>query len=877
MEPLPIDEVLSEIIGHLALSNDHSRNAAGRCLVLKAEPGAGKTTRVAPAILDAGLANLADGKGQIVLLQPRRVAARAAAERMSEERGSKLGGDIGYRVRLEGASSSKTRILVCTVGVFLRRLQEDPSIADTAVVIFDEFHERSIDSDLALALTRQVQQEIRPDLAIVVMSATLDSGPIAAYLGDCPAVECPGRTFPINIQYLSHHSSEATDKLAADGVSRMLPKSDGDMLVFLPGLAEIRRTQTLLENLSETENLAVMPLYGDMPLAEQQAVLRPCRGRKIVLATNVAETSLTISGVKTVIDSGLARVNRLDPDLGINRLDLSRISKASAAQRAGRAGRTAPGDCLRLWTEKEQQMLPDFELPEIERVELSECVLQLLAWGERDVATFGWFEKPPATALETAMELLRRLGAVSLESGRLTELGQAMARLPLQPRLARLLIEGSLLGQGKRAAICAALLSERAPFRLRENNEIPSHHTDSDIAEQVRALEKFAAGGGSNSIMGDIQPGAARQILKTADQLYRLLEDCQYIKAKTDPGKDGRPPAQAGASPENKGDQPLLRAVMAAFPDRICKRRSPASAQGTGSGGGKISQDVRALMVGGRGVKLSEQSTVRDSPLFVAVDLVDLKKAELSVRRASAIEAGWLPGQLLSESTDVVYDAARQKVVALRRTRFLDLVLEEGIASMPPQVDPGAILAEAVRTNFDLTALVDESAADYLARVNCLREWLPELNFPDFGPEPWLALLPTWCCGCTSLAELKAVTPIAAVQAALTAEQIAAVDREAPEAITIAGGRRIKLKYEQGKPPVLAARIQELFGMMETPRVARSRQPVMMHLLAPNYRVQQITGDLQSFWKNTYPEVRKELKGRYPKHAWPEDPHQAKN
>jgi len=861
MEALPIDDVLPAVINHLATAG---------AVVLKAEPGAGKTTRVPPAILDAGLATLASKKsGQIVVLQPRRVAARAAAARMSEERGTALGAEIGYRVRHEGNSSASTRILVCTVGVFLRRLQDDPSIEDVSVVIFDEFHERSVDSDLALALTRQVKDAIRPDLSIIVMSATLECAPIAAYLNNCPSVECPGRTFPIAVEYLSHPSSLPIERLTADGVERILVKSTGDVLVFLPGLGEIRKTEENLVAAASKHNLAIMPLYGDMPLSEQQAVLQSSNLRKVVLATNVAETSLTIAGVTAVIDSGFARINRFDGALGINRLELSRISKASAAQRAGRAGRTSPGVCLRLWSEREQQMLTDFELPEIERVELSEAILQLLAWGEHDLESFPWFEKPPAVALQKALELLARLGAT--EDNKLSALGRSMAHLPAQPRLARLLLEGSSLGQPKRAALCAALLSERPPFKSVQKTDTYSgggrhgqqnqqsqqtHHTVSDVLEQVRAIENFAQTNDRQSIMGDILPGTARQVLRVSDQLFRMIRNNDL---KDDLSKNNFSKNNPAKNKEKyDADDAILKAIMVAFPDRICKRRRPG--------------DARAVMVGGRGVKLAESSTVCDASLFVAVDMVDLNRPELSVRRASAVELSWLPQALMSTSIDVSYDPSREKVVALKRTRFCDLVLDESIASLPPDIDPAVVLADAVLAKFDLDALADEKAKDYLARVLCLREWLPELDFPDLGDKPWAKLLPLLCCGCTSIPELKSKSFVEAIKSTLSAEQIMSVEKDAPEFFKLTGGRLAKLQYIPGEQPVLAARIQELFGVSQTPRLARSRVPVIMHVLAPNYRVQQITHDLSSFWKNTYPDVKKELKGRYPKHSWPDDP-----
>lgn len=838
---LPIDNILPQVIDHLSTAG---------AVVIKAEPGAGKTTRVPPAILDAGLSILSNKQpGQIVVLQPRRVAARAAAARMSDERGTALGDDIGYRVRHEGRSSKQTRILVCTEGVFLRRLQDDPLVENVSVVIFDEFHERSIDSDLALAMTSQVRRELRPDLKIVVMSATLDTAPIAAYLGDCPAIECPGSTFPVAIDYLKFSSNESIEKLAADSVKRMLPQSAGHLLVFLPGVGEIREVEAVLEPTAETQNLALMPLYGDMPLSDQTEVLRQGGQRKIVLATNVAETSLTIDGVDVVVDSGYARVNKFDPGVGFNRLELMRISKASATQRAGRAGRTAEGTCLRLWTEREHVALADFELPEIERVDLSECILQLLAWGEHDVHAFPWFQRPSIAVVDNALELLDRLDAIC--DGKLTEIGRAMARFPLQPRLARLLIEGARLGQPDRAALCAAVLAERAPFRRMEQSAKGMHHTDSDVLEQMRAIEAFDANGIRDSIMGEVIPGAAKHVLRTSSQLSKLLNDSDI---KLDDLQSNIVIKERNKSP----DEVVLRSIMTAFPDRICKRRK--------------AKDPRGVMVGGRGVILSDQSNVYDAPFFAAVDLVDLNRAELNVRRASCIERSWLPESHIHTSIDAVFDGKREKVVAFKRIRFCDLILDETVSSMPPDIDPGSVLAEAVAANYDLSNLIDEASTDYLNRILCLREWLPELELPDFGADPWRSLLPAWCSGCTSISDLKSKSMLSAIQSLLTREQIASVEKDAPETMKVRGGRKIKLKYEPGKAPILAAKIQELFGVAETPSIARSRVPVVLHVLAPNYRVQQVTHDLAGFWKNTYPQVKKELKGRYPKHNWPDDP-----
>lgn len=830
-ESLPIDAVIPEILENLASSG---------AIVLKADPGAGKTTRVAPAILDVGLAKLPNGKpGKIILLQPRRVAARMAAVRMSEERGTTLGDDIGYQVRHEGRWNEKTRILVCTEGLFLRRLQDDPLLEGVSVVIFDEFHERSIDSDLSLALCRQVRREVRPDLRIVVMSATLDAAPIAQYLGNCPAMESPGRTYPIDIEYLQFPSNSRLPELAAEGINKILPRTERHVLTFLPGVGEIRQTKEILESQNQHEFL-VLPLYGDMSLEEQQSVLRPAKERKVILATNVAETSLTIDGVTAVVDTGMARVNRFHSQLGLNRLELEKISKASADQRAGRAGRTAPGQCLRLWTEREHIAMLPFDAPEIGRVELSQCLLQLISWGEADIRNFEWFESPPQLAIDHALSLLHLLDV--LDENKLTDLGKQVSQLPIQPRLARLILEGEKFQQGYRAAICAALLSEKDPFRRQEQRFVSNHRTSSDVLDRVSALEQFERTGERNSVSGMIAPGAAKTIFKNARQLA--------------PKRDSSPPSDKGSA--GNSDEALLRAICAAFPDRICKRRSL--------------KDRRGVMVGGRGVRIAEESAIEDCDLFAAVELNDSGKSETLVRQASYVNRKWLPQAHISTSVDISYDVQKKKTAALKRVRYADLVLEEMQTKLPPDVDAAAILAEGIRTHLDIDALVEEEPRRYHARLQCLQEWLPELGLPDLSESPWSDLLTDWCSGCTSVSDLKQETLMACLRARLTPEQIAAVEKEAPDRMKVLGGRLVQIEYQPGKPPVLAARIQELYGVKETPRLAQGRQPLLMHLLAPNYKVQQITPDLASFWENTYPKVKQEMMRRYPKHAWPDNP-----
>lgn len=826
LSPLPIDAVLEEL---LAALRRHSS------VVLQAPAGAGKTTRVPPAILDAGLA----GSGEIVVLQPRRLAARAAAARIAAERGGRVGDEVGYQVRFERQAGSNTRILAVTDGVFVRRLADDPFLEGVSVVVFDEFHERSVHTDLALAMVRRVQTELRPELKLVVMSATLDPAPIAAWLGNCPAVRSEGRSYPVELRYLPHSPRGPLAPLVARGIENVLDETDGDLLAFLPGLAEIRQTERELATAGKTGDAAILSLYGDLPLAEQQAVLEPSASRKVILATNVAETSLTIEGVTAVVDSGWARVLRLDPALGIDRLELTRISKASAEQRAGRAGRTSPGVCLRLWSEREQTGLRDFESPEIARVDLAGPALELFAWGERDLGGFGWFEHPPDVALEQAVQLLRRLGAYN-DRG-VTEIGRQMARLPVHPRLARALVEGHALGHGSRVALAAALLSDRDPLRKARDYE-SSHTSPSDVLDRVAALEAFDRSGRRHSDAGEMDAGAAKAVLRAHKQLSRLL--------------DGMPATQNRAS--LSADEAVLRSLFVAFADRLARRREP--------------QSPRAIMLGGRGVRLSRASAVRDARLFVCVNISETGKSESLVHLASAVEREWIADDAVRVTIDVEFDHERERVMAIRRTRLEHLVLDEAITSIPADVDPAPILAAAAAEQLENTLSLDADARRFLARISFLRRAMPELELPDLGDDPLRGLLPWLCLGRQSFDELRCAPVVPALKAMLTHAQLAAIDREAPERLSVPSGRSLPLEYEAGRPPVLAVKIQEMFGMRDTPRVAAGRVPVLLHLLAPNMRPQQVTSDLASFWKNGYPVVRKELRRRYSKHPWPEDP-----
>ncbi|HEV8239206.1 MAG TPA: ATP-dependent helicase C-terminal domain-containing protein [Thermoanaerobaculia bacterium] len=853
LPPLPIDPHLPRLVAAVREGN----------VVLVAPPGAGKTTRLPPALLAGGVAG---ENGKVVMLEPRRVAARAAARRIAAEQEWELGGEVGFQVRFERVAGARTRLLVVTEGVLVRVLQGDPFLDGIAVLVFDELHERSLDADLSLAMARRTQREARPDLRIVAMSATLDAGPIAAYL-EAAFEQVEGRAHPVTVSYLERPDSRQLPALAAWGVRQALAATDGGVLVFLPGAGEIERTAALLAaERTGAPDVPVMPLHGSLSDAAQDAALRPEPRRRIVLATNLAETSLTVPGIGAVVDSGFARVLRFDAGAGLDRLESTRISASSAEQRAGRAGREGPGVCLRLWTAAEGRTLQAREAPEVQRVDLAGAVLQLRAWGERDVTAFPWLEPPLPEALARAEALLRDLGAVV--DGQLTPDGEAMAALPLHPRLARLVLEGHRRGHLDGAALLAALLAERDPFRRptrsREEGDGPAvPPCDSDALARVELLRGAARGGGARSTpYGEITAGAARRLLQAADQVSTFARRAMRRPEPTEKARDlgtgttSPPPAHVDEA------EALGRALLAAFPDRLARRRA--------------SGDARGVMAGGRGVRLGPESGVQRAELFLCLELDAGRRgerAEARVRIASAIELDWLPEPELANEEVVHYDAARDRVVARRRVRYRDLVVAD--SEVPVHDEAAAAAALAAAADSDLRSalgLDDDEVAGFLSRVHFLRQWRPDLALPAFDDEQIAALLPALAAGRRSLAELRRAPVLESLRGMVTPAQLAALEREAPERLAVPSGSRISLLYEDGRPPVLAARIQELFGLAETPRLAGGRVPVLVHLLAPNGRPQQVTDDLASFWRSTYPQVRKELRARYPRHAWPEDP-----
>ncbi len=837
--PLPIDEVLPQLIEALRREG---------IALLRAPTGAGKTTRVPPALLDAGLAAGPPGEGEVVVLQPRRVAARACARRIAHERGQSIGEEVGYQVRFDKRCGPRTRIRVVTEGVFLRRLVSDPFLEGIGAVIFDEFHERRLDSDLALAMTRSARREVREDLRVVVMSATLELDRLRGFLGNPPVIESLGREFPVERRYLAPEQRAPRgipdEHCVAGAVRRALEATRRDLLVFLPGIGEIRRARRALEATARAGGIELRELYGDLPAAEQDRLFEETGPRRIILATNVAETSITLPRIGAVIDSGLHRRPLFDPTLSLDRLTLAPISRASAEQRAGRAGRTAPGICYRLWTEGEDRARPAWIEPEIERIDLSRPFLELLAWGEADPESFEWFEAPPTASLARSKEVLQLLGAIEARASggwALTEVGRRIARLPLPPRLARLLLEGDRLGVAEDAATCAALLAERSPFQ-REPRGAPQRTSavDSDLLDAVHALDDFECRGLTSGPAGELRRGAARAVLRVRDQLLALLP--------------GGP--RAARSKERFAD--LSRALLAAFPDRLARRRRRGGDTG--------------VMLGGRGVALAPECGVRGAELFLCLE-VDAGGRDSLVRRASGVEREWLPEASTETSTEVEFDEKRERLTAVARTRYADLVLDEAPTALSRDEVSARALAGAAAGRLERALDLEHSSfASFRARAACLREWCPELELPAVDDEALGRLLPELCRGRLSFDELRKAPLLDTLRARFDWQQLQVLDREAPERIEVPSGSRIALHYELGRPPVLAVRIQEVFGWTETPRIAAGRVGVLLHLLAPNGRPQQVTEDLQSFWATTYAQVRKELRRRYPKHAWPEDP-----
>lgn len=823
MSQLPVTQLLPELCQVLG---------EVRRAVLAAPPGSGKTTLVPLELIrQPWLA----GK-KILMLEPRRLATRAAARRMAQLLGERVGETVGYQVRFEREISAATRIEVVTEGILTRRLQQDPELQDVGLIIFDEFHERSLHADLALALSLDVADNLREDLRLMVMSATLDTQAVAGLLGGVPVIVGEGRSHPVELRYLERPRPVASDisESVARGVQRALLGTTGDILAFLPGAGEIRRSECLLKP-RLPDGVALFPLYGDLSRADQDAALTPSAGgRRVVLATSIAETSLTIEGIAGVVDSGWSRRPQFDPNSGLSRLRTVRVSAASADQRAGRAGRLGPGVCYRLWTRAEQAQLVPHQLPELLEADLAPLALELALWGVTDARELAWLDSPPVGAYAQARELLQRLDALDAQ-GRITPAGRRLVALGLHPRLAHLLLNAGAAVD--RALDLAALLSERDIFRYR-----PGVSRSIDIEERLQRLAAWRQGRERHAD-GELDRAQCQQVERSARQWRRLLK-----------------PA-AGCGDPTPGVGGLL---SLAFPDRIAQRR-PGS-------------DNRYLLTSGRAVQIPEGDPLARHD-YLVVAALDAGRREGRAYLAAPItgdEIRDLQAPHISRTRRVTWDPAGEAVVAREEERLGAVVLATRPLREFDADENGRAMLTGLR-QMGLSALPwNDELQQWRQRVMSLRCWLSDSDWPDLSDERLLETLEQWLgpwlSGISRREHLKQLDLGAILNSRFSWEQQQQLDRLAPVALPMPSGSRRRLRYQAGEPPVLAVKLQELFGLRQTPTVCQGQVNVMIHLLSPAQRPIQVTQDLAGFWDRTYAEVRKELKGRYPKHYWPDDP-----
>ncbi|MCM2358496.1 MAG: ATP-dependent helicase HrpB [Geobacteraceae bacterium] len=831
MNRLPIDDLLPLLLETV----DRSPS-----VVIQAPPGAGKTTRVPLALLT--LPVLSNRK--IIMMEPRRLAAVNAARWMAATLGEEVGRTVGYSIRFERKVSAATRIEVVTEGILSRRLQSDPLLEGVGAVIFDEFHERSLNADTALALCLDARQGLREDLRIIVMSATLDGGPVAQLLGDAPLLTSQGQSFPVEVRYLPREAAGNIVQVTAEAVRTALGETEGDILVFLPGGGEIRRCRRLLEGMAGlVPPPLVCPLYGDLPFADQERAIMPAGRRKVVLATNIAETSLTIQGVRVVIDAGFTRQLQFDPATGLDRLVTVRLSAASAAQRAGRAGRLGPGVCYRLWTEHTQRGLIPFSPPEIRSADLTGLALELALWGVREAASLRWLDPPPQAALSEGRRLLESLGALG-RSGAITPHGKAMALLPLHPRLAHMLLIGKSRGLGALACDIAALLSERDIVR---SVPVPGQTfaSDSDMSDRVELLDSWRSGRPLPAGMEGADPQACRSVDRTARHLRQLLGVGEQRGAVSTPA--------------------IGRLLALAYPDRIARQREPGS--------------DRYLLANGRGGSLSPRSAVRSREFIVAVVMEGGEAGDGLIHQASVLSLGEIRevcAASVIRQRMVAWDRGEGRVIAREEERLGALVLASTPATPTADELQGALLAGVKDAGLAALNWTDQ-AEQFLARARFIGRHGPAGAWPDLSGAHLAETLPDWLgpylLGVRSLAALAGVDLLSPLKGLFSREQLKRIEEGAPTHLTVPSGSRLPLRYGgDDEPPVLEVKLQELFGLAETPAVAWGRVPVVLHLLSPARRPVQVTRDLRGFWNGAYREVRKELKGRYPKHPWPEDP-----
>ena len=829
---LPIDAQLPALTAALRARSN---------LVLVAEPGAGKTTRVPRALLDAGFAQ----DGEILVLQPRRIATRMAARRVAAELGEEVGGTVGYQVRFEQAASARTRIRFVTEGILTRRLVDDPVLRKVAVVILDEFHERHLHADLGLALLRKLQRARRPELRLVVMSATLAAEPLAAFL-DAEVMQVAGRPYPVAIEHAERPSETPLEQRVAQALRGLLQGGlEGDVLVFLPGAAEIRRAQEACQNVVRDANMELAVLHGDLPAREQDRAVTPGPRRKLILSTNVAETSLTIEGVRAVIDSGLARVAGHSPFSGLPTLGTAPISRASAAQRAGRAGRLGPGRCVRLYTKHDHDSRPEHDPPEIVREDLAETRLSIAASGFSLPAS-DWLEPPPEAAWRAAHELLTGLGALS-EQGALTDLGRKMASKPVHPRLSRLVFEAQARGAGESACLLAAMLGERDVL-LSARTRFERQGADVQVgrSDLVHRLELIEAVGddrnGGRLRAHGLDQGAVSASLRARERLVRLFD------ARDDYALD-----------DLQREQALEIATCAGFFDRVARRRTKGA--------------HAVVFARGGAATLADSSVVREAEYLVVVDAREAKgkRGDVVAYLASAIEPEWLLElfpERIRDQTDLTFDKKTERVTALQVLSYDGMLLDSAAHAdvTGPEVTQKLVAAaqeHGLGKFFDLEAVSElRERALFASKVD-----------PRVSPLPEDVLeraLTAAAEGKKSFAELRKEPLFEYVLAELPEGLRGKLHTLAPEHVSLPQGRRLRVHYERDKPPWVESRLQDFFGMKQGPRCGEL--PIVLHLLAPNQRPVQVTTDLAGFWQRHYPDIRRELMRRYPRHAWPEDP-----